>query len=219
MLMFSRWPAAFAALLATAFCLFAEEGGSPIPGVTSLAVGYDEGLVARAYLLNNISAYVGLSYYVKGADTAGYDPLNTFGFKLGGEYVLRNWESFRIAGFLEARGEMIQKYTQDSVLVSQGDGTMKHLRYNQWNAIFRLGIRPELFINKHFSIDYKLGFQLVCHGPDYKVNAAKSGTERRKNGYAEFGVYEARFPAVQDHVAAFINQSILLNIGLNFYIF
>jgi hypothetical protein len=192
----------------------------------SLAVGYDEGLVARYQIsriipmvLPEFSAYLGLAYYVHGADTVGEQPLNCFAFKLGGEYTFRDWEKFRLHAFVEWREEMVQQQ-----VYLPGTPFNNHERYNQWNSIFRTGIRPEFFINNHFSFDYRLGLQLVYHSSDFKPNDANTGIEKMKNGHAEFGVYEARFPPIgkdaHGQVASgFFNQSFLLAIGFNIYIF
>lgn len=216
--MISRWPVFIALLVLSAIRLSAEESGSTVPGVGSLAVGYDEGLVARYCVIPNVSAYAGASFYVRGADTIGEQPLNCGAWKLGGEYDFRVWDNFRVAAFGEWREEMVQK----QILFTPA--TNQYMRYNQWNTIFRVGIRPELFVNKHFSVDYKLGLQYVFHSADFMINDAHSGLESMKNDYSEFGVYEARFPPITTSdngkvLGGFLNQQFLLAIGFNIYIF
>lgn len=177
------------------------------------AAGYDEGLVVRYFLMEKIGLYGSLAYFVKGSDTVGFKPLHDFAWKLGGEYLVRSWEKLRVNAFLEWREEMVQGNTAGTVSIDQ-NGTQQHLRYNQWNTIFRVGVRPELFINDHLSFDYKFGLQFFNHGNEYKVNDDRSGLESRKNRYSEFGVYEGRSPVFGP---AGSMGSILLNIGFNVY--
>ena len=229
--MISRWRVVIVLLALIAVSLAAEEsgGGSKAFGVGSLAAGYDEGLVARYRLIPgilpdfipNLSVYLGLAYFVQGADTVGEQPLNCFAFKIGGEYTLdfMSLEKFKVHTFLEWREEMVQNQVS-----LPGAEFNHHERYNQWNSIIRIGARPEFFINKRFSFDYRFGLQFMYHGSDFEPNDDNSGLEKMDNGYAEFGVYEARFPPIVKDVngnvaSGFFNQSFLWKIGFNIYIF
>jgi hypothetical protein len=196
-------------------------GESSMPGARSIAASYDEGLAVRYFLTGTIGLYGGVAYYLKGPDTAGFKPLNDFAWKIGGEYVVRSWDKFRVNAFAEWREELIQKNTDGTVSVDQ-NGTPQHLRYNQWNTIFRIGVRPELFINDHLSFDYKFGLQVVNHGRDFKINGDQSGLESRKNSYTEVGVYEGRLPVFGKSGSSYSSSymgTILLNIGINIYLF
>ena len=169
----------------------------------NLGVGFDEGLVARCYLTNNVAAYIGFGYYIIGPDTATRQPLARVAWKLGGEYVLKEFTKFRVNGFGEWREEMNQGETAPAL----GGNT---IRFSQWNTIFRVGLRPELFILDQLSIDYKIGLEYIHHGASFKLNDARTGTENRKNSYDESRVYCGRAPFFQD-------PSILLNIGVTLY--
>jgi hypothetical protein len=170
----------------------------------NVGLGFDEGLIARYYVLPNVAAYVGFGYSVVGADTVGRQPLGRVAWKLGGEYVVKEFSKFRVSAFGEWREEMNQSETD-----FMANGTT--LRYSQWNTIFRIGLRPELFILDQLSIDYKIGIAFIHHGSTFKLNAAGTGTETRDNGYDESGVYAGRAPFLLD-------PSYLLNIGITFYI-
>jgi hypothetical protein len=170
----------------------------------NLGVGFDEGLIARYYVLNNIAAYAGFGYYIVGPDEATRQPLARVAWKLGGEYILKQFPKFRVNAFGEWREEMNQGETDPSA-------SGNTLRYSQWNTIFRLGIRPELFIINQLSIDYKIGIEFIHHGATFKLNDAGTSTENRNNSYDESRVYCGRAPFFQD-------PSILLNIGITLYI-
>ena len=170
----------------------------------NLGVGFDEGFIARYYVLSNVAAYVGLGAYVIGPDTATRQPLGRVAWKLGGEYIFKEFNKFRVSAFGEWREEMNQGQTGPAV-------SGNTLRYSQWNTIFRIGIRPELFILDQLSIDYKIGLAFIHHGATFKLNDARTGTENRKNSYDELGVYCGRAPFLQD-------PEYLLNIGITLYI-
>jgi hypothetical protein len=170
----------------------------------NFGVGFDEGLIARYYVLSNVAAYAGFGYYVIGADTIGRQPLGRVAGKLGGEYILKEFTKFRVNAFGEWRLEMNQGETDFSASGST-------FRFSQWNNIFRIGIRPELFIIDQLSIDYKIGLEYIHHGSTFKLNQAKNSTENSKNSYDESRVYCGRAPFFRD-------PSILLNIGITLYI-
>jgi hypothetical protein len=190
-----------ALLVALAMCIPAMgETGALEPGF--LGVGFDEGLIARCQLTQRISAYVGLGYYVKGPDTTYRQPINNINWKLGGEFTIKQFDKLKVNSFFEWREEINQKETP----FAAGGNT---IRFNQFNTIFRAGIRPEYFIHENISIDYKIGIQMIIHGEDYKLNATSDGLVGRDNGYSEFGVYHGRF----------VNEeSLLLNLGLTIYL-
>lgn len=196
--------------------VFSADDALKLPEKGSFAVSYDEGLACRYFILDNVAAYLSAAYYVLGPDTIGIQPLQATGIKIGGEYVFRTFEKMRVTAFGEFREEVNQKEIKSTLYPS-------FYRWSQWNTVLRFGIRPELFINEHLSIDYKLGLQIVFHGTDYKLNTSGNGLVEKKNTYTEFGVYEARFPTVdgggQDHNSgSFFQKSLLLNIGFNIYI-
>jgi hypothetical protein len=60
--------------------------------------------------------------------------------------------------------------------------------------------------------------QFVNHGPDYQINGNSSGLQSRKNSYSEVGVYEGRSPIFGEAGGSYMG-SILLNIGINIYLF
>jgi hypothetical protein len=170
----------------------------------NLGLGFDEGLVARYYILHNVAAYAGFGYSVIGPDTVGRQPLGRVAWKLGGEYVIKEFTKFRVNAFGEWREEMNQGETD-----FMPNGTT--LRYSQWNTIFRIGVRPEFFLLDQLSIDYKIGIAYIHHGSTFKLNDAKTGTQNRDDSYGESGVYAGRAPFLMD-------PSYLLNIGITFYI-
>jgi hypothetical protein len=170
----------------------------------NLGVGFDEGLIARCYVLSKIAAYAGFGYYVIGPDRPAHQPLARVAWKLGGEYILKEFPKFRVNAFGEWREEMNQGETD----ISTNGNTF---RYSQWNTIFRIGVRPELFIIDQLSIDYKIGLEYIHHGSTFKLNDDKTNTENSKNSYDESRVYCGRAPFFQD-------PSILLNIGITLYI-
>jgi hypothetical protein len=170
----------------------------------NLGLGFDEGLLARYYVTARVAAYAGVGYSVIGPDTVGRQPLGRVAWKLGGEYVVKDFTKFRVSAFGEWREEMNQGETD-----FMANGATK--RYSQWNTIFRIGVRPELFLLDQLSIDYKIGIAFIHHGSSYKLNNAGTGTESRKDSYDESGVYAGRAPFLSD-------PSYLLNIGVTFYI-
>jgi hypothetical protein len=170
----------------------------------NLGVGFDEGLIARYYVLHNVAAYIGLAYYVVGPDTATRQPLGKAAGKIGGEYIFKEFTKFRVSAFGEWREEMNQGETKPAL----GGNT---LRYSQWNTIFRIGIRPEWFLLDQLSIDYKIGLEYIHHGATFKLNDAGTNTENRNNSYDESRVYCGRAPFFQD-------PAYLLNIGITLYI-
>jgi hypothetical protein len=125
-------------------------------------------------------------------------------WKLGGEYVFRQFNKLRVSAFGEWRQEMNQGETDFAL----GGNT---LRYNQWNTILRFGIRPEWFILNQLSIDYKIGIEFIHHGTTYKLNGARTSTQSNNSGYEELGMICGRGPFLKD-------PEILLNFGVNIYI-
>lgn len=172
---------------------------------SGLSVGYDEGVLVRGYILRNVAAHVGCGFYTVGPDTVGHQPLSRVSWKLGGEYAFKNFEKLRVSAFGEWREELNQGETGHA----EGGQT---LRYNQWNTIFRIGIRPEWFVLNQLSIDYKIGIQFIEHGTTYRLNDDKTGTQSNKSTYHEVGMVAGRSPFLQD-------SEILLNIGINLYLF
>jgi outer membrane protein OmpA-like peptidoglycan-associated protein len=170
----------------------------------TFGIGFDEGLMSRVYILDNIALYGGIGYYVFGADSAGMQPINKISWKLGCEYLFMVYGRLHVSAFTEWREECYQGQT----VIGPGGSSF---RYDQWNTLFRGGIRPELFLLKNLSIDFKMGLAYIHHGPTQKINADGSGTESRKNSYDEFGVYFGRAPFLST------DQHILLNIGVTFY--
>jgi hypothetical protein len=196
---------AFSAILSiSAASILGEESSSAV-GQGTFGVGYDEGLQVRVLVLDNVSAYASFAFFTKGADSVYHQPLNNISWKLGGEYVFKKWDKLNLGAFGEWRQEMQQGETERALGLST-------LRYNQWNTIFRIGVRPEWFILDRLSIDYKFGIQYIHHGPTFKLNAAQNGVESNKNDYDEAGVYSGRSPF------DFNKTSVLLNIGFTVYI-
>lgn len=193
----------FSAIVLISVNVWSEEFTS-IGEAGTFGVGFDEGLLSRVYILDNIAAYGGFGYYVFGADSSGMQPINKISWKLGGEYLFMVYGRLHVSAFTEWREECYQGQTA----IGPGGSTF---RYNQWNTLFRGGIRPELFLLKNLSIDFKMGLAYIHHGPTRKINADGSGTESRKNSYDEFGVYYGRAPFLST------DQHILLNIGVTFY--
>ncbi len=173
---------------------------------STIGIGYDEGVLIRAYILENVAGYIGVNYYVIGPeDSVGHQPLNRLAWKVGGEYVIKRFEKLRVNTFGEWRQEMIQNETS----VSASGST---IRYNQWNTLLRVGLRPEYFLIPQLSIDYKIGIQFVHHGSEFSLNAAKDGVQSEKNEYDEAGLYCGR-SMYKD------TPEILLNLNVTLYIF
>jgi len=198
----------FRNMFCTAIALFAvtawSEEYTRVGDAGTFGVGFDEGLLARVYVLDKVALYAGLGYYVIGADSVRLQPLNKISWKLGGEYLFKVMGRLHVSAFAEWREECYQGQT----VIAPGGNSF---RYNQWNTLFRAGIRPELFLLKNLSIDFKMGLAFTHHGPTYKLNAAGTSTEREKNAYDEFGVYYGRAPFFSTE------QHILLNIGVTIY--
>jgi hypothetical protein len=196
---------AFTAILSISAASILGEESSDAVGQGTFGVGYDEGLSVRVLVLDNVSAYASFGFFTKGADTVYRQPLNNISWKLGGEYVFKKWDKLNLGAFGEWRQEMQQGETERALSLST-------LRYNQWNTIFRIGVRPEWFILDRLSIDYKFGIQYIHHGPTFKLNATQNGVESNKNDYDEAGVYSGRSPF------DFNKTSVLLNIGFTVYV-
>lgn len=199
-----RFLMAFTAILSISAASILGEESSGAIGQGTFGVGYDEGLSVRVLVLDNVSAYGSFGFYTKGADSVYHQPLSNISWKLGGEYVFKKWDKLNLGAFGEWREEMHQSET----VRTQGLNT---LRYNRWNTIFRLGVRPEWFILDRLSIDYKIGVQFVRHSPSFKLNNAGDGVQKNKDGYSEFGAYSGRSPFNDA-------TSVLLNIGFTVYI-
>jgi hypothetical protein len=171
-------------------------------GAGGIGIGFDEGAFARLYIINNVAAYIGFGYYVIGADTVTDQPLNRATWKVGGEYVFKDFGKLRVNAFAECKEELNQGQT------APVNGAT--IRFNEWNTIIRIGIRPEWFLLDNLSIDYKIGMQYTHYGTSFKLNADGSGVESRKNDHDEFGFYCGRSPFLENH-------SLLLNIGVTIY--
>lgn len=199
-----RFLMAFTAILSISAASISGEESSNAVGRGTFGVGYDEGLSVRVLVLDNVSAYASFGFYLKGADSVYHQPLNNISWKLGGEYVFKKWDKLNLGAFGEWREEMQQGETGRA----QGLNTP---RYNRWNTVFRLGVRPEWFILDRLSIDYKIGIQYVYHSPSFKLNDAQDGMQKVKDGHSEFGAYSGRSPFSD-------KTSVLLNIGFTVYI-
>lgn len=200
-----RFLMAFTAILSISAASISGEESSGAVGQGTFGVGYDEGLSVRVLVLDNVSAYASFAFHTMGADTFFRQSLNNISWKLGGEYVFKKWDKLNLGAFGEWRQEMQQGETERAL-------GLNTLRYNQWNTIFRIGVRPEWFILDRLSIDYKFGIQYIHHGPTFKLNAAQNGVESNKDDYDEAGVYSGRSPF------DFNRTSVLLNIGFTVYI-
>jgi hypothetical protein len=198
------WTVFLAALALSAASAWSADKGSK--ETYNLGLGYDEGLVARAYIRSNIAAYVGFGYYIIGADTIGRQPLGKVDWKIGGEYVIKTFEKIRFNAFGEWCEEMTQGETAPTIY-----GNTK--RYSQWNTIFRIGVRPEWFLLDQLSIDYKVGLAFIQHGSTFKLNASRDNTENAKDRYSESGVFCGRSTILKD----LRDPAILLNIGITWY--
>jgi hypothetical protein len=214
--MHKGWLAWGAAFVMFASPLFAADNGLGSKLAGRFVLSYDEGLAGRYLIMDKVYGYAGIAYYLKGADTIGMQPVNYFAFKLGGEYIVYKWNKVNLSAFGEWREELAQKNSDGTVSIDES-GTQAHKRYNQWNTIFRIGLRPELFVTDRLSFDYKLGIEMVHHSADFKVNGDKSGLESEKNSYTEFGVYEGRYSVLYSQQVAGYIPSMLLNIGFNIY--
>jgi outer membrane protein OmpA-like peptidoglycan-associated protein len=170
----------------------------------TIGIGFDEGFFVRGYIIDKVALYGGFSYHVIGADTFTLQPLNRIAWKLGGEYLF--WKFSRLN--LSAFGEWREESNQGQTLVARGGYTM---RYNQWNTIFRAGIRPEYFLLNYLSIDFKLGAAYIHHGPSYKLNATGIDTESKRDDYDELGIYYGRAPFRSE-------PNLLLNFGVTLYL-
>jgi hypothetical protein len=198
------WTVFLAALALSAASAWSADKGSK--ETYNLGVGYDEGLVARAYIRSNIAAYVGFGYYIIGADTIGRQPLGKVAWKLGGEYVIKSFDKIRFNAFGEWREEMTQGETDRTIY-----GSTK--RFSQWNTIFRVGIRPEWFLLDNLSIDYKVGLAYIHHGATFKLNESRDNTQNAHNSYDESGVFCGRSPIL----SSLSDPALLLNIGVTWY--
>jgi hypothetical protein len=197
-----RFFLALLAVLSISMPILSSDSGSI--GTGFFGAGFDEGLLLRVQITEKISSYLGVGYYVKGADTVYRQPINRFSWKLGGEYTIKSFDKLKINSFAEWREEINQKETERAAGAST-------LRYNQFNTIFRIGLRPEWFILDRLSIDYKFGIQYTHFSNTYKLNTPQTGLESNKDAHDEFGVYSGRAP--------FFNEpSLLLNIGMTIYI-
>jgi hypothetical protein len=149
----------------------------------SLGVCYDEGAGARYWVTENIPLYGSIFYWVDGANKVNHQPLNTFAFKVGGGYSFLNRDRIKVPAFLEVRVKLNQGETDPK------SGFTSFTRYNVWSLVGRVGIVPELFITDHFSIAYKLGLELGYRGSTYKLNQAKTDTEKNHDDYTSFGIF------------------------------
>ncbi len=196
-LMKVMWSVVIAALLA------GSVGVKALPSQGDIAISIDEGIVGRVQILDQVSGYVGFGYHLMGPDTVTNQPLSQLSWKLGGEYLLKQWDRLRFNAFGEWRQALKQGQLEPAV-----DGTI--LRYNQWSSYFRVGVRPELFLLDNLSIDYKMAVQFVSHGPTFKLNAERSSTESNHNDYREFGFYSGSNPFWD-------GNPLLFNIGITLY--
>lgn len=149
----------------------------------SWAVGYDEGLAGKLFVTEKISVNAALGYMVTGARSPIEQPTNTLSLKIGGDYLLKEFDKLRMNAFFEFAEQMKQGQVQYATRVGGNK------RYNQWNEHFRLGLSPELFITDHFSLTYKFGLQMAIIGNTYKLNDDESGTESNDDSHIKFGVY------------------------------
>lgn len=175
----------------------------------SISVGVDDGLTARIYVLDNVTAYLGFGYKVVGPDTVGYQPLQNVSYKLGGEFLLKKTDKFRLLAFGEWNLDHTQKET--AALVKIDNENLISLRYNQVSNTYKFGLRPELFITDYLSVDYKIGVQIISHGSNSKLDSTFTVLEDALDGYSEVSIFNGR--------GSFLSSpQIILNLGLNLYL-
>jgi hypothetical protein len=170
-------------LLCCSMAWSADNAGSGSVHAMSWAVGYDEGLSAKLFFTDAISAHIGVGYMVTGAKTPVEQPLNELLLKIGGCYTIKEYRQLRMNVFIEFAEQMKQGQ------VAYRNPAVPNMRYNQWNSMWRVGLAPEVFITDNFSLTYKFGFQLTYFGDTYKLNAAESGPETNDDNYLKAGVY------------------------------
>ncbi len=204
----SRFAGVWLACMLVCACVVQSKAAEMTAG--RWAIGYDEGIGGRYYVVDAFSVHGALDYRVTGADTVGRQPINTIALKLGGGYALLMNESVALSLFGEWRQELNQMETAQRVPQS-GTNVDATMRYNQWNTIFRLGVRPEVFITDQFSIDYRAGVEFIMHGTEYELNATNDDTRSKENDFLEFGIYRAR-----DLLMGEMNP--MLAIGINYYL-
>jgi len=161
--------------------LAANDSGSVVRK-NAWAVGYDEGLAGKYFLMNKLSANLSVGYMVTGGDAPYTQPMNVLQIKIGGQYLLKEYKQTRISGFLDIaelmkQGQLVYSFPRPNKT------------YNQWITSFRIGLAPELFIFDHVSLTYKFGLVLTNFGTTYKLNADQSSTERVKDNHVQAGVY------------------------------
>jgi hypothetical protein len=160
----------------------AEESGSPVVKPYSWAVGYDEGLSGKIFLPKGFSANLSLGYTASGADSVYRQPTNSLLIKVGGGYLLKQFNRLCINGFVDFAE--IMNEGQLAYTTMKGPNKV----YYQWSSSGRIGLAPEFFLADHFSITYKFGLSLTYVGTTYTFNADESGLEKKDNSYTDFGV-------------------------------
>jgi hypothetical protein len=164
----------------------AESRGPGILGNLHWGLGYDEGLCGSAVFDSVLWASLSLFYRVTGPDSAYHQPLQQFRFKLGSAYTMKRFSKIDINVFIEYVEEMRQFETVD-VLAGQNPA---HKRYNVWTATMRIGAYPQFHMGDHMALFYKVGLEAVFHGTHYRLNSARTDTEKIKNEYTEFGIFD-----------------------------
>jgi hypothetical protein len=212
--MFKYWPVCLLICSCAFKTVFAAEEKNP--GAGTIGIAYDEGLSGKYYLLDNVFLKASLFYSVIGARDTGDQPLNTFAIKVGGGYVIGDYGKLRLSAF----GEIGERLHQDQTAEPTIRKTTGQIRYNLWDTYFRAGVCPELFINQHFSIDYKFGIEFAYMGTSYIINQNKDGVQSLNNDYGQFRTYglgESFGNAGINDVAGSLLAPLLINIGFNFY--
>jgi hypothetical protein len=170
-------------LMMCLLCAITRAGAEPGTGLSKYALGYDEGLSAKYIIAQKWSANVSVGYDVVGADSVYKQPLNTVLLKIGGQYIIAEFNRLRVGGFLDFVETMKEGQLTHTAVVGPDK------IYYQWSSSGRIGLAPELFLSDHLSITYKFGAIINFFGTTYKLNADESGIETKDNGYVTGGVF------------------------------
>jgi hypothetical protein len=165
----------------------------------TIGIAYDEGLSVKYFVADKFCPYLSVFYSVDGEGSASpvlaYDGLQHFSIKIGATYTLKTWEKL----MLETFAEVVEQYNEEGY-PAPGADNMFH-SYSVSNTLVRVGICPELYLNQHFSISYKMGLEFGNYGTAYKKD------------YLKFGIY-----GPGQKTSVFNNAfSELAHIGLNVY--
>ncbi len=169
-------------LLGCGVLLAADQPGSAVVKPFAWGIGYDEGISAKLFLTQRISVNLGVGYSVMGADSVYKQPINSALFKVGGAFLLTEFEKLRINAFVDFAETMNEG--QLAPTIRPGPNFV----YYQWNSSGRIGLAPEVFVTDHFSVTYKIGAIVTYYGTTYKLNANESDIEEKDDGYVEGGI-------------------------------